>query len=414
MLRQDPGVSAPGSFSVRKGAFRYPFLPSERFFAMMIVQTGMVSEGDSMDRKEEKTERVWEALAAWFPKNRRAMPWREDPSPYHVWISEIMLQQTRVDTARPYYERFLSSLPDVKSLAECPEERLLKLWEGLGYYSRALNLKKAALALSDRDYEIPADFDGLLKLPGIGRYTAGAVSAIAFGRPEPVVDGNVLRVMTRLNEDRGNIDDPAFRRAMEEDLRTFLRTHPADPSVFDQGLMEIGATVCVPNGAPHCESCPFRGFCEACLQGLTDEIPVRAPKKAREKADLTVLILKEEERVGLVKRPEKGLLARLTGFPAAEGRLDPEEARKYIEKMGFSVFRIERLPDKGHVFTHVEWRMTAYFAEVRRKGPEPGGTLREGEIFFLPYGKLETDAPRPAAFRKWDAELRKFFTEARN
>ncbi len=335
-------------------------------------------------------------LTAWFLKNKRYMPWREDPTPYHVWVSEIMLQQTRVDTVMPYYERFIRALPDVDALAHCEEDRLLKLFEGLGYYSRVRNMQKAAVKLTEENGgKMPETFEELRALPGIGDYTAGAISSIAGHRPEPVVDGNVLRVISRLLGSYEDIDKQKTRDTYAALLRTFLAEGSEDPSVFNQGLMELGALVCVPNGAPKCESCPWESLCVADCKGLIDDLPVRTPKKARKIEQKTVLILVKDNRCGIVKREEKGLLSGLYGFPSEEGILSPEEALDKVREYGFEPVELTKLKNGKHVFSHVEWHMQAY--RIRVAAESEGSAIR-----FAGPEELESTYALPAAFRKWE------------
>ena len=252
------------------------------------------------------------AILPWYRENRRALPWRETNDPYRIWVSEIMLQQPRVEAVKGYYARFLAALPDIESLARCDDERLHKLWEGLGYYSRVRNLKKAAGVILERHGGVfPADPDAVRALPGIGDYTAGAVCSIAFSLPTPAVDGNVLRVLSRLRCDAEPIDLPAVKKRGSREL---AEIYPADcPGEFTQALMELGATVCVPNGEPKCAVCPCRSFCEG--QTRWQELPVKLPKKAKKQEDRTGFVLRCGERYAIEKRPGKGLLAGLWQFP---------------------------------------------------------------------------------------------------
>ena len=217
-------------------------------------------------------------LLKWYDENRRILPWREEPTPYRVWVSEIMLQQTRVEAVKPYFERFMKALPDIQALAEAEEETLLKLWEGLGYYNRVRNLQKAAIQIME-DYggQMPLDYEELLKLKGIGSYTAGAVSSIAGGRAVPAVDGNVLRVVSRVREDERLITDAKVKAAVEEDLKKVM---PIDrPGDFNQAMMEIGACVCIPNGAPHCEECPLSEFAKRIFMTAPWNFRKRLPRR---------------------------------------------------------------------------------------------------------------------------------------
>ena len=255
-------------------------------------------------------ENISPALLNWFYENQRVLPFRTDPSPYHVWLSEIMLQQTRVSAALPYYERFLAALPDIPALAACEEEKLNKLWEGLGYYSRVRNLQKAARIVCEQyGGELPADYDAIRALPGIGDYTAGAICSISFGIPVPAVDGNVLRVFSRLYNDPGVITDPAVKKAFT--ARVMEHQPPAAPGDYNQALMELGALVCVPNGAPLCEQCPLARLCQARAAGTALSLPQKAAPKARKLEDLTVALVESPAGFLIQRRPEKGLLAGL-------------------------------------------------------------------------------------------------------
>ncbi|MDO4530082.1 MAG: A/G-specific adenine glycosylase, partial [Lachnospiraceae bacterium] len=252
-----------------------------------------------------------EPLCSWFLKNARDLPWREDPSPYHVWISEIMLQQTRVEAVKRYYQRFLETLPDVKSLAECPEDVYLKLWEGLGYYSRVRNLHAAAVQImEEHNGVIPDDYETLLTLKGIGSYTAGAICSLAYEKPEPAVDGNVFRILTRVSGDNTDITKQSFRTETEKQLRELLREiseNRISPRIFNQALMELGAIVCVPNGQPHCDDCPWRDQCVAHKEGTIEKLPVKKKAKARRIEERTVLLIRDGDKVAIHKRPAKGL-----------------------------------------------------------------------------------------------------------
>lgn len=344
-------------------------------------------------------------LLHWYRYNARVLPWREDPSAYHVWVSEIMLQQTRVEAVRGYYTRFLEELPDVKALSECPDDRLMKLWEGLGYYSRARNLKKAAQTVCEQyGGTLPDTAAELRKLPGIGDYTAGAIASIAFHKPEPAVDGNVLRVLSRLSGNRACIALPEVKKEMARKLREVM---PAEQSgELNQAIMDIGATVCVPNGSPHCEDCPLMHLCTAFREGTTAEIPVKEEKKERRTEERTVFLIECDGAVLLGKRPEKGLLAGLFEYPNVCGKLSGKKAEEAVaglfsetEEAPFTVKSIKRTDDAKHVFTHVEWHMTAYLVKAE-KGT---GSLPEGYVWATPED-LRTRYPLPTAFCKWGAD----------
>jgi len=332
-------------------------------------------------------QRIVPALLEWYPGHRRDLPWRVHPLPYYVWISEVMLQQTRVETVIPYYRRFLKELPSVGDLACCPPEKLMKLWEGIGYYSRARNLQKAAKVVMEvYGGCMPDTKEELLKLPGIGSYTASAISSIAYGRCEAAVDGNVLRVSTRLLEDSGCIDEPKVKKRWEKIWTAVMRQYQEScpekgsfPGTFNQAMMEIGATVCVPGGAPACSRCPLSVFCLAHLHEGELLYPVRKTKRPRRVEKRTVLLLTDGGRIALRKRSGKGLLAGMWELPNEEGTLTREEALSYAEKLGLSPLRIRPLPHARHVFTHIEWEMTGWqvlaetLEDLKTCGMEPAG-----------------------------------------
>ncbi len=321
-------------------------------------------------------------LLPWFAENARVLPWREDADPYHVWISEIMLQQTRVEAVIGYYRRFLEALPTIRALAEVPDDELMKLWQGLGYYSRARNLKRAAIMI-ERTYAgvFPREYDEIRKLPGIGAYTAGAISSICFDRPEPAVDGNVLRVYSRFAAWDENIDTQKAKKELADRLRPLYT--PGSGSAFTQSLMELGACVCLPNGAPECPRCPLRDVCKANLAGTQTRYPVRTEKKARRIENRLVLVLRHEGRYAVRKRPDKGLLAGLWEFPGEliEGDRPPTEqdALAFAEKLGVSPVEIRGTASYVHVFTHVEWRVTGFYCECE-KLPEQFTAADAGEL----------------------------------
>lgn len=344
---------------------------------------------------EEKAERgtpefdfsaIVPGLLHWYDRNARILPWREDFSPYRVWISEIMLQQTRVEAAKPYFERFLAALPDLASLASAPEELLLKLWEGLGYYSRVRNLARCARIIqAEYGGHFPGSAEELRRLPGIGEYTAGAIASISFGLPEPAVDGNVLRVAARLTGYLGEVTQPRFRKEITGKLRA---VYPAGRcGDFTQSLMELGAVVCLPNGAPKCSCCPLEELCEGRRAGTAAEIPVRAPKKPRRVERRCVFLLCYGERVALRKRPPEGLLAGLWEFPALEGAFEVSR----LAELGIPPETpVERVVAARHVFSHLEWEMQGYLAELSQ--PVEG-------YEWVTRQELETRISLPSAFR---------------
>lgn len=332
-------------------------------------------------------------MLTWFEANARNLPWRQEVTPYRVWVSEIMLQQTRVEAVKPYFERFMQQLPTVQHLAQVPEEQLLKLWEGLGYYSRARNLQKAAKEIVlQYDGQLPPNFDALLHLPGIGRYTAGAIAAQAFDIVAPAVDGNVMRVISRLLGSRCDIMAQKTRREAEEVLLQVMQGVSA--SAFVQAWMELGATVCVPNGQPQCLCCPVGAWCCAYQQGLTNEIPVKASKKARKREDKTVFLLFCQGQFALRKRSDSGLLAGLWEFPWAEGHLQPAEALWQLRQWGIEGEEqaLQVLPPARHIFTHIEWHMTGYALSIAHQ-PE------QEWLWVDAYGQQEVAVP--SAFSKY-------------
>lgn len=328
-------------------------------------------------------------LLFWYESHARILPWREQPEPYRVWISEIMLQQTRVEAVKPYFNRFMEELPDVGALAQVEEERLLKLWEGLGYYNRARNLKKAAQIMTETYGGcLPDSFEELKKLPGIGSYTAGAIASIAYNIPVPAVDGNVLRVISRVLASREDILKQSVKRRMEAYLKEAMPKDRA--SAFNQGLIETGAMVCVPNGGPKCGECPLASVCLGRRQGLLDTIPYKAPKKPRKVEERTVLLLEKGDRIALEKRPDKGLLASLYQFPNVEGILSEDDVRKTLALKGAQAEHIQPAGKARHVFSHVEWHMTGYRVWLK--------DFPAGQYLFVQRQELKEKYPVPNAF----------------
>ncbi len=334
-------------------------------------------------------------LLKWYDTCRRTLPWREEPTPYHVWVSEIMLQQTRVEAVKPYYKRFMRELPDIKSLTEAQEERLLKLWEGLGYYNRVRNMQLTARQVMEQyNGEMPSDYEQLLQLKGIGSYTAGAIASIAFGRRVPAVDGNVLRVLARYSMDDGLITDAKVKQRVEKELVEAL---PKDrPGDFNQAMMELGAMICIPNGEPHCEQCPLRKHCQAHLNHCEMEYPKKAAKKGRTIENRTVLLIQDADRAALTKRPGKGLLAGMYEFPCMEGHYVAEEVVKYLQENGLHPLQIKPLTDSKHIFSHKEWHMKGYAIRVDELAPK-NDKLREDWLFVEP-SQTKEQYPIPSAF----------------
>ena len=333
-------------------------------------------------------EKLPQVLLPWYYENRRELPWRQDKEPYHIWLSEIMLQQTRVEAVKGYYQRFLAALPTVEDLAKCDDDALHKLWEGLGYYSRVRNLKKAAKVIVAAG-EFPREYADVLALPGVGEYTAGAICSIAYDQPTPAVDGNVLRVITRLTEEETPIDLPAYKAEVRQKL---AQVYPAKAGDFTQALMELGATVCGPNRKPDCENCPCREFCGSAIHGTAEKYPVRLPKRAKREEEMTVFILSCDDQFALQKRQDFGLLAGLWQYPNVPEKLDTEQVLNAVEQMGLRPKNVIRQVERSHIFTHIVWQMRGYYLEVA----EPAG-----DFTWLTREQIEADAALPTAFRQF-------------
>ncbi len=317
--------------------------------------------------KETDLKKIVDPLLDWYEKNKRILPWRDQPTPYRVWVSEIMLQQTRVQAVKPYFARFLEVLPTVKSLAESREETYLKLWEGLGYYNRVRNLHKAAKILVEKyGGNLPRSYQDLLKLPGIGEYTAGAIASIAYGIPVPAVDGNVLRVFARLFAIKEDITERTVKQNVTKKIQAILpKERPGD---FNQALMELGAVVCLPNGVPDCGNCPMNKLCCAYNTDLVMSIPIKKKKKERLIEHRTVFIIKCEDKIALTKRPDKGLLSGMWELPNVSGTLSEDEIKTEALQYGNGVQEVKELGQTKHIFTHIEWHMTGF--EIRLCSPK--------------------------------------------
>jgi len=399
---------------------------------------------------------IQEPLLKWFEENARVLPWREHPFPvsghdatamlreydamvtplnfacitapsgntvgtmqseqapssakadraYAVWVSEIMLQQTRVEAVKPYYLRFMDALPDIRALAECPEDALLKLWEGLGYYSRVRNMQKAAIVVMEKhNGRLPVKYEELLTLPGIGSYTAGAIASIAYGQAVPAVDGNVLRVMTRITENAEDISKQAVKKSVEDALRAVMPQ--ACPGTFNQALMELGALICVPNGAPLCEDCPVRHLCRANLDGRQTEYPVKAAKKPRRIEVRTVLVIRDSTHAAIGRRPAHGLLAGLYELPNYLGHLSQEEVAERVAENGFFPLQIRTLPEAKHIFSHVEWHMCGYFVLVEDM-EKPQENQGKEQLIFVEPKTIRENYSIPSAF----AAYQRYFSDA--
>ena len=343
---------------------------------------------------------IVQPLTDWYRQNKRILPWRDQNNAYYTWVSEIMLQQTRVEAVKPYFKRFITEVPDIQSLAECPEEKLLKLWEGLGYYNRVRNMQEAAKTVKDEyNGRLPEDYQALLSLKGIGSYTAGAIASIAYGEKVPAVDGNVLRVISRITEDRQDIMKQSVRRQIEENLLGIMPEET--PGDFNQALMELGAVVCVPNGPARCEACPVSEYCLAYRHGTVEELPVKAPKKERILQNRTVLVIQDGEKTAIQKRPEKGLPAGLYELPNLKGHLSEEEVLESVKAMDLEPLRIEALPEAKHIFSHIEWRMTAY--RVRVSSLEE---IRQNDLLFVGKRQSDDQYAIPSAFSAYTKYIR--------
>ena len=316
-------------------------------------------------KKKQNTEkfefqRILAPLLSWYRANKRRLPWRENPTPYRVWVSEIMLQQTRVEAVKEYYRRFLEALPNVEALAECEEEKLLKLWEGLGYYSRVRNMQKAAkLLVTTYGGEFPRDPRELRSLPGIGSYTAGAIASIAFGLPVAAVDGNVFRVASRLEENGSVISDPAYRRYLEESLSAAYPESGKDCADFTQSLFELGALICKPN--PDCGACPLTGLCRAYQSGTQRVFPVLPEKKAKRVEDVFVFLLQTPSGF-CIRRRESGVLKGMNEFPSHVSFGESPES--VLAGWGITEFEEVRRKEYTHIFTHIRWNITCIWART--------------------------------------------------
>ena len=338
--------------------------------------------------------RLPSVLLSWYDASHRELPWRGARNPYHIWLSEIMLQQTRVEAVRGYYVRFLQALPTIEALAQADDELLHKLWEGLGYYSRVRNLKKAAIVIMERYGGVfPREYEAVLALPGIGEYTAGAICSIAFEQKTPAVDGNVLRVAARLTDDETPIDLPAFKKDVREGLAAIYPERAGDVT---QALMELGATVCGPNRKPGCVNCPCRDFCRGYQTDRAECLPVKLPKRGRRVEEKTVFLLCCGGSYALRKRPARGLLAGLWEFPNVSGKLEMEQALAEVERIGLQPKEILRQVERKHIFTHVEWEMRGIYMEVA----EPGG-----DFAWHTRRQIREEAALPTAFRQFWEEI---------
>lgn len=346
--------------------------------------------------KKMQLKKIFEPTITWFQANKTPLPWRETKDPYRIWLSEVMLQQTRIEAVIPYYHRFLGELPDVFALASCSEEKLLKLWEGLGYYSRARNLKKAAeIIVSELGGSFPREEKSLRALPGIGEYTAGAIASIAFGQPSPAVDGNVMRVVTRFCADRSDIALPATKKKITDYLR---KDYPsgASSALFTEGIMELGERICLPNGKPLCESCPLKEACLAHRLSCEEDFPVKSKKASRRIEKKTVLLLQKGEKFALRRRPKNGLLASLWEWVNFDGECSEKEIEEELKKLGLCVEACEKIGSSRHVFTHIEWEMTGFLVHVSGEN---------SDLIWSKPSEIEKSFAIPTAFRAFTKKI---------
>lgn len=327
-------------------------------------------------------------LLPWYKENARILPWRQDTEPYHVWLSEIMLQQTRVEAVKAYYLRFLEQLPNIRALAKAPESQLFKLWEGLGYYNRARNLQKAARVIeTEYDGHFPNQYEDIRALPGIGPYTAGAIASICFNLPYSAVDGNVLRIITRMTENDAPIDRTQTKTEIAEQLE---KVYPKNEcGQFTQALMELGATICTPK-SPKCCDCPMKELCRAYAHGTVLQYPIKQPKKDKRLEERTVFLLQCEDRYALTKRTENGLLSGLWQLPNVLGKMDVNQALRTADSFGVQPVEIYKQIHRDHIFTHIKWQMTCYHILCSEKS---------SDFVWATAQEIQTTYALPTAFR---------------
>lgn len=329
------------------------------------------TDSEMARKAEDGLRNLGKNLLAWYAQNKRILPWRDVADPYHVWLSEIMLQQTRVEAVKRYYKRFLSTLPTIASLALAEEDVYLKLWEGLGYYSRVRNLHKGALqVMQNFGGQMPCDYDDIISLSGIGSYTASAIASIAFGKKTPAIDGNLLRIFARLQQYGVDIKSNAAKKDAhafflnvmndleQEDLSEEMSVNPFGD--LNQALMDLGSMICLPNGQPLCDACPIANCCKAGKAGNATDFPIVPKKKPRTIEEWTVFVIRDSGKIALSKRKSNGLLAGMYEFPNAKGHLTQENAIEAVKGFGFTPLRIKSLGESRHIFSHKEWYMIGY------------------------------------------------------
>lgn len=330
-------------------------------------------------------------LLNWYQQNKRDLPWRKDQNPYHVWISEIMLQQTRIEAVIGYYDRFIKRIPSIQDLAQINDDELLKLWEGLGYYTRARNLKKAAIMIMEEyDGIFPNTFEQVMSLPGIGEYTASAIGSICFSLKEVTIDGNVLRVYMRLQNCYDNVDDLKIRRKVRNELQKIM---PEEAGDFNQALMELGETICLPNGIPKCSECPLKNFCKSYQNDTYLELPIKNKKKDKKEEKYTILLFYYKSQFVLEKRKESGLLQNLWQFPNIQGHLTKKQLENYLKENKIKFLKVKKSVSYTHIFTHKRWNMISYMVELDKNDYNMNWndlkTLKEKAVptAFMPFLK---------------------------
>ena len=352
------------------------------------------------DNVMKKLEQAGSILCSWYEQEKASLPWRADKDPYHVWISEIMLQQTRIEAVKPYYLRFLQAFPDIRSLAEAKEERLMKLWEGLGYYSRARNLQAAARQCCEKyGARLPGTYRELVGLPGIGSYTGGAIASICYGEKQPAVDGNVIRVLLRLMALAEDPSDPAVKKALQEGILLWMNGSGLPAGTINQSLMELGERICIPRGQPLCDGCPVCGVCEAFRRGLETSIPLKKAAKVRRIEEKTVFLITDGTHLLLKKRANKGLLAGLYEFPAAQGFLSAPDALEFARELTGLPCVADPLPPARHIFSHIEWHMRAWLVHIpENTRPQ---CLSDSSCAWPCLSDIEASYAVPSAFDAW-------------
>lgn len=350
---------------------------------------------------EIELRKIVKPLGKWYQENKRILPWRENKDSYCIWISEIMLQQTRIEAVKKYYARFMAELPSIHELANISEERLLKLWEGLGYYNRARNLQEAAKEIEEKYHGVmPSTYEELVKLPGIGEYTAGAIASIAYNQRVPAVDGNVLRVLSRIVESKKNVLLPETKKEFTNELRELMKNQNKEfvAGDFNEALMELGELICLPNGEPNCMECPLKKVCAAYQKGIVQEIPVREKKlKRKEEAKTIFILIDPEGKIAIRKRMEKGILAKMYEFPNLGEKIENvKEIEKALKGWNLEANQIQDIGEYQHIFTHVTWKMKAYKIKVEKECKE--------FIWVYPE-QLRKEYALPTAFKKiWREE----------